>query len=42
LASGVRTGIAQPHRQVAARGSEAALLADDVGLAPSSLLASNQ
>jgi hypothetical protein len=42
LASGLVTGIAGPHRHSAARSSEAALLADEISLAPSSLLASNQ
>jgi len=42
LASGLLTGISEPHRHGAGRGSEAALLADEVKLAPSSLLASNQ
>jgi hypothetical protein len=42
LASGWLTGWASPHHKAPASGSEAALLADDVGLAPSSLLASNQ
>jgi uncharacterized membrane protein HdeD (DUF308 family) len=41
LASGVLTGIAKPHHRTAAQGSEAVLLADDIGLAPSFLLASN-
>jgi hypothetical protein len=41
LAGGVMTGIAEPHRSIADQGSEAALLADDVDLAPSFLLASN-
>jgi hypothetical protein len=41
LASGVLTGIAEPHHSVANRGSEAALLADAEDLAPSFLLASN-
>jgi hypothetical protein len=42
LAGGLLTGISEPHRHGAGRGSEAALLADEVQLAPSSLLASNQ
>jgi hypothetical protein len=42
LASGLLTGISEPHRHGTGRGSEAALLADEVRLAPSSLLASNQ
>jgi hypothetical protein len=42
LASGLLTGISGPHRPVNSRGSEAALLAEEVTLAPSSLLASNQ
>jgi hypothetical protein len=41
LASGVFTGIAEPPHRTAGQGSEAVLLADDVGLAPSFLLASN-
>jgi hypothetical protein len=41
LASGVLAGRMAPHYAAAASGSESALLADDVGLAPSSLLASN-
>jgi hypothetical protein len=41
LASGVLTGMMAPHHPAAGSGSESALLADDVGLAPSSLLASN-
>jgi hypothetical protein len=40
LAGGVVTGITEPRHKTA--GSEAALLAEDAGLAPSSLLASNQ
>jgi hypothetical protein len=42
LAGGLLTGISGPHRHGAGRGSEAALLADEVQLAPSTLLASNQ
>jgi hypothetical protein len=42
LASGWLTGWASPHRKLPPPRSEAALLADDVGLAPSSLLASSQ
>jgi hypothetical protein len=42
LASGLLTGISEPYRWATRQGSEAALLADDVSLAPSSLLASNQ
>jgi hypothetical protein len=42
LASGVLTGIAEPHHRLSRQGSEAVLLADDLSLAPSSLLASNQ
>jgi len=42
LASGLLTGISEPYQWAARQGSEAALLADDVSLAPSSLLASNQ
>jgi hypothetical protein len=42
LAGGLLTGISEPHRHGAGRASEAALLADEVSLAPSSLLASNQ
>jgi hypothetical protein len=42
LASGLLTGISEPYRWTTGQGSEAALLADDVSLAPSSLLASNQ
>jgi hypothetical protein len=42
LASGWLTGWARPHHKPPPSGSEAALLADDVSLAPSSLLASNQ
>jgi hypothetical protein len=41
LAGGVLTGISAPHRSSSDPGSEATLLAEDVGLAPSSLLASN-
>jgi hypothetical protein len=41
LAGGVLTGMMAPHPATAGSGSESALLADDVGLAPSSLLASN-
>lgn len=41
LAGGVLTGRMAPHPTAAGPGSESALLADDVGLAPSSLLASN-
>ncbi len=41
LASGLLTGISTPHRSFPGRGSEAALLADEVTLAPSTLLASN-
>jgi len=41
LASGVLTGRMAPHHAAAESGSESALLADDVGLAPSSLLAGN-
>jgi hypothetical protein len=40
LAGGVAIGITEPRHRI--QGSEAALLAEDVGLAPSSLLASNQ
>jgi hypothetical protein len=42
LASGWLTGSARPHHRPPPSSSEAALLADDVDLAPSSLLASNQ
>jgi hypothetical protein len=42
LAGGLLTGISEPHRHGAGHGSEAALLADEVRLAPSTLLASNQ
>ena len=42
LASGWLTGWERPHHKASPSGSEAALLADDVSLAPSSLLASNQ
>jgi hypothetical protein len=42
LASGLLTGISEPQRGASRQGSEAALLADDVSLAPSSLLASSQ
>jgi hypothetical protein len=42
LATGLLTGISEPNQKPIGQGSEAALLADDVGLAPSSLLASNQ
>jgi len=42
LASGWLTGWASPHHKAPPARSEAALLADDVGLAPSSLLASSQ
>jgi hypothetical protein len=41
LAGGWLTGWASPHHKAPAPRSEAALLADDVSLAPSSLLASN-
>jgi hypothetical protein len=41
LAGGVLTGISTPRRGSSDPRSEAALLADDVGLTPSSLLASN-
>jgi hypothetical protein len=40
LAGGLLTGLAERHRD-APPGSEAALLADDLSLAPSSLLASS-
>lgn len=42
LASGLLTGFLHSHAPHGAHGSEAALLADEVTLAPSSLLASNQ
>jgi hypothetical protein len=42
LLSGWFTGHAQLHKRAIPTGSEAAVLADDVSLAPSSLLASNQ
>ncbi len=42
LASGWVTGWAGPRHKARPAASEAALLADDVSLAPSSLLASNQ
>jgi hypothetical protein len=42
LAGGWVTGWANPHYKARPAASEAALLADDVSLAPSSLLASNQ
>jgi hypothetical protein len=41
LAGGVLTGISTPRRGTSDPRSEATLLADDVGLTPSSLLASN-
>jgi hypothetical protein len=41
LAGGLLTGMAERHRDDPA-GSEAALLADDLSLAPSSLLANSQ
>ena len=42
LVGGLWTGIAGSRHAPQARGSEAALLADDLRLAPSSLLVSNQ
>jgi hypothetical protein len=42
LASGWLAGSGRPHHRVPRSSSEAALLAEDVGLAPSSLLVSNQ
>jgi hypothetical protein len=41
LAAGVMIGHWVPRHESAARGSEAVVLADDVRLAPSTLLASN-
>ena len=41
LAGGLVTGIGQPHQNTT-NSSEAALLAEEATLAPSSLLASNQ
>jgi hypothetical protein len=41
LATGMLIGISEPRQTPARPGSEAALLADDVSLAPSSLLANN-
>jgi hypothetical protein len=42
LATGLLIGISEPRPAPVRPGSEAALLADDVSLAPSSLLANNQ
>jgi hypothetical protein len=42
LASGWLTGMAGPRQKATPAGSESALMADDMRLAPSSLLASNQ
>jgi hypothetical protein len=42
LGSGLWTGVSELQRRTTRPGSEAALLDDDLSLAPSSLLASNQ
>ncbi len=42
LASGLLTGIWAPDRNIPLHGSEAVLLAEDIALAPSWLLASHQ